>query len=124
MPLHTYAEILSHYRQARRKYPAPDHRLAKEDTTTLRRLQTNTYPHNSILHAMYPTQYTANCKYCPQKGTLYHIVWECSHTPQLTPNPNPSFQQWVEMLTSSDLSDQQTLVERAKKAGRLQGVLD
>lgn len=73
---------------------------------------------------MYPTQYTANCEYCPQKGTLYHIVWECSHTPQLKPNPNPSFQQWVEMLTSSDLSDQQTLVERAKKAGSLQGVLD
>lgn len=124
IPLYTYAEILSHYRQARRKYPAPHQRLEKEDATTLRRLQTNTYPHNSILHAMYPTQYTANCKYCPQTGTLYHIVWECPHTPELAPIPNPSFQQWVELLTSPDLSDQHTLVERARTAGRLQGVLD
>lgn len=123
-PLRKYADILAHYRRGRQQYPAPHPHLSRTEGTILRRLQTNSYPHNTLLHAMYPTLYPASCKYCPHPGTLYHLVWGCQQTPSLTPNPQPTYEQWVAQLTSSDLSSQRSLVERARVASAGQGIPD
>ncbi|XP_042144326.1 uncharacterized protein LOC120837552 [Ixodes scapularis] len=119
-----YADILAHYRHDRRKYPAPHPRLSRDEATTLRRLQTNTYPHSTLLHAIYPAQYAATCNFCPSPGNLYHQVWECQRTPDLTPKPTPSYEQWMACLTSPDPGIQQDLVTRARIASRSQGIPD
>lgn len=123
-PLRTYADILAHYRQGRQQYPAPHPHLSRAEATIFRRLQTNSYPHNTQLHAIYPTIYPASCKYCPLPGNLYHLVWECQLTPSLTPNPQPTYEQWAAQLASSDLSSQRSLVERARMASAGQGIPD
>lgn len=119
-----YRDILDHYRLSRRNLPPPDDRLSKEDETDYRRLQTNTFPHGTRLHAIHPTSYYATCKYCPSLCTLYHMVWECSETPTLPPVPSPTLEQWAGMLASPDPSDQLQLVKRARLAATAQGLLD
>lgn len=73
---------------------------------------------------MYPTQYYATCAYCPSPGTLYHLVWECQQSPSLSPIPNPTYEQWADRLTSSDLAAQQEVVARARAASQDQGIPD
>ncbi|XP_042149280.1 uncharacterized protein LOC121837649 [Ixodes scapularis] len=97
---------------------------SRAEATAFRRLQTNSYSHGTLLHAMYPTLYSATCKFCSQPGTLYHMVWECQQTPSLAPNPHATYEQWVGQLTSSDLSAQRSLVERARKVSADQGFPD
>lgn len=121
-PLQKYADILAHYRHGRQQYPGPHPQLSRAEAAIFRRLQTYSYPHNTLLHAMYPTP--ASCKYCPHPGTLYHLVWECQLTPSLTPNPQPTYEQWAARLTSPDLSSQRSLVERAGVASTGQGIPD
>lgn len=120
----TPPDLLTHYRLSRRRYPPPHPRLSRLEATTLRRLQTNSYPHRTLLHKMYPTQYYATCAYCPSPGTLYHLVWECQQSPSLSPIPNPTYEQWVDRLTSSDLAAQQEVVARARAASQDQGIPD
>ncbi|CAN7949284.1 unnamed protein product [Ixodes hexagonus] len=98
--------------------------LSRAEATAFRRLQTNSYSHGTLLHAMCPTLYPATCNFCSQPGTLYHMVWECQQTPSLAPNPHPTYDQWVGQLTSSDLSAQRSLVERARAASADQGFPD
>ncbi|XP_040078313.3 LOW QUALITY PROTEIN: uncharacterized protein LOC120850040, partial [Ixodes scapularis] len=71
-----YTDILAHYRLGRRTYPPPHPTISREDAVTLRQLQTNTFPHGTLFHAMYPTQYDYDCKNCRVPNTLYHMVWE------------------------------------------------
>lgn len=121
-PLVRYADILIYYRQGRRTFPTPHSQLTRAEATTLRRLQTNTYPHRTLLHAIYPTQYPSTCNFCPTPGTLYHQIWECQKTPGLAPITSPSYKQWVNRLTSPDLGIQRELVKRAWTASRAQGI--
>lgn len=123
-PLLRYTDILADYRLKRQIFPIPHHQLTRDEATTFRRLQTNTYPHRTLLHAIYPTDYPATCHYCPAPGTLYHQVWECQKTPDLHPIPNPSIQQWTARLTSKDPTFQLDLVQRARAASRSQGIPD
>lgn len=119
-----YKDILEHYRLERRTLPPPHEKLTKEEANTYRRLQTNTYPHGTLLHAIHPTSYSATCKYCPQPCTLYHMIWACANTPSLPPIPSPNHEQWEGMLASPDPGDQLRLVERARQAATAQGLLD
>lgn len=119
-----YTDVLAHYRLQRRIYPPPHPNMTREDAITLRQLQTNTYPHGTLLHAIYPTTYTLTCQHCPTPNTLYHMVWECRQSPSLTPLPNPTLEQWEDQLTSSRPQDQQRLVDRARRAAKDQGFLD
>lgn len=119
-----YTDILAHYRHERRRFPPPHPELTRTEATTLRQLQTNSYPHGTLLHAIHPTLYPTTCKFCTQPSTLYHMVWECSQTPSLSPNPNPTYEQWAARLTSSDLSDQRDLVRRARAASEDLGFPD
>ncbi|KAG0427706.1 hypothetical protein HPB47_025258 [Ixodes persulcatus] len=122
--LQKYADILAHYRHERRQFPPPHPYLSRAEATAFRRLRTNSYSHGTLLHAMYPTLYPATCNLCSQPGTLYHMVWECQQTPSLAPNPHATYEQWVGQLTSSDLSAQRSLVERARAASADQGFPD
>lgn len=115
-PLLKYGEILAHYRHERCIFPPPHPSLTRAEATILRQLQTNSYPHGTLLHAMYPTLYLSTCKFCDKPHTLYHMVWECSQTPHLTPKSNPSYEQWAARLTSPDPSHQRDLVTRARIA--------
>ncbi|KAG0429474.1 hypothetical protein HPB47_023596 [Ixodes persulcatus] len=105
-PLQKYADILAHYRHERRQFPPPHPYLSRAEATAFRRLQTNSYSHGTLLHAMYPTLYPATCNFCSQPGTLYHIVWECQQTPSLAPNPHATLRAVA----------QRSLVERARAA--------
>ncbi|KAG0425280.1 hypothetical protein HPB47_027542 [Ixodes persulcatus] len=107
-PLQKYPDILAHYRHERRQFPPPHSPppLSRPEATAFRRLQTNSYSHGTLLHAMYPTLYPATCNVCSQPGTLYLMVWELGQ------------------LISSDLSSQRSLVERARATSVDQGFPD
>lgn len=121
-PLLRYSDVLGHYRLGRRVFPPPHPQLSREEATTLRRLQTNSYPHSTLLHSIYPTQYPSLCNFCPTPGTLYHQVWECQKTPNLPPISYPTFEQWMARLVDPDLGHQQELVKRAWTASRSLGI--
>lgn len=123
-PLTTFSDITQHYMLSRRTYPPGADALSKEQEVTLRQLQTNTFPHPTRLHATYPTLYTPLCRHCNQPASLYHMVWECQNNPDMEPIPSPTYEQWESELASSDPNRQLWLTERAKTAGRTNGVLD
>lgn len=69
-PSVTYREIIQHYRLSRQIY-LPGHKsLTKEQETSLRQLQTNTFPHPARLHAIFPTMYTSTCPHCGELSTF------------------------------------------------------
>lgn len=122
-PLTTYQEITQHYRLSRRTLPLPHPQLTKTQETTLRLLQSNTFPHPIRMHLLFPYQFEAQCKYCAQPGTLRHIILECEKNPNLPPLkplPHPP-EQWETLLSSSHLADQLLLAERAVVAKTTHG---
>lgn len=120
----TYTHILQHYRLSRRTLPPPHNALTREEAVIWRKLQTNTYPHLSLYHAIHPALYSYKCPHCDQCATLYHMVWACANTPQLTPITHPTTRQWEAALSSSDSTDQLNLVNRARRAAKAAGLLD
>lgn len=52
---HTPRDILEHQRRQRRRYSPPPSRLGVKEAHEWRRLQTNTYPHLRLKHAIHPT---------------------------------------------------------------------
>ncbi|XP_075534836.1 uncharacterized protein LOC142570331 [Dermacentor variabilis] len=119
-----YDNILSHYRLGRRIYPPPHPQLTREEAVIFRRLQTGTFPHGILLHAMYPTSYTHKCAFCSTPNTPYHMVWECQKAPSTPPITGPTVEQWEAQLTSSTPEDQHRLVSRAKLSAQAHGILD
>lgn len=122
--LQTYYDILQHYRLSRRTMPPPHPSLTRAEATTWRQLQTNTYPHLTLLHAMYPTLYQPLCPFCTERATLYHTTWACQNIPNNSPNRNATHEQWEMVLTSSALEDQRKLIARAESAATAAGALD
>lgn len=123
-PIETFQEITEYYRLGRRTFPPAQRSLSKMQENTLRRIQTNTFPNPVRLNHLFPTQYSPECAFCGNSGTLYHIVWECDRNPDLPPIPNPSREQWESMLSSSSLDDQMILVDRADRARTAHGLPD
>ena len=125
-----YSEILAHYRKQRRHYPPAHKRLTREQAVTWRRLQAGTYPHGTLLHAMYPGNFSRNCRYCPESAnTLYHMVWGCRNNPSVPPLDEQSVQenpedQWEALLTSQNPEDQLRLVDRALASAASHGYLE
>ena len=119
----THKDLLNHHRLTRRTLPPPHDKLTKEDATTYRRIQTNTYPHGTLLHAIHPTSYAATCKFCPQSCPPPHDLGVLSY-PVPTPIRTPTPEQWESMLASSDPHDELHLVKRARLAATAQGLLD
>lgn len=74
-----YSDILAHYRKQTRRYTPAYKTMSREQAVTSRRIQARTYPHGTLLHAMYPGTYGRDCKFCPPDtpNTLIHMVLRC-----------------------------------------------
>lgn len=91
--------------------------LSKAEESLLRRIQTNTFPHPVRLHSIFPNQYSAECQFCSQPGTLLHIIIQCGRNPKLPPlrSPLPTLELRENLVTSGHLDvQQQLLASRAK----------
>ena len=121
-------DLLAHQRFTRQVYAPPDKRLTGEEAINWRKIQTGVYPHLKRLHAMFPTCYRSSCPWCGGSPTLYHITWGCSkHPPHLTHTgtiPTHTLEQWEARLSSSDLADQQALIDQVERAAKASGALD
>lgn len=127
-PLVTYKDIVEYYRNGRQSFPEPHLTLTREQQTTYRQIQTESFPHPRLLNRMYPSQYGQECPVCHEPGTLQHMIAECKfsqqHPPLLTnPNPNmiplpiqPLRERWKILLSSPALEDQLWLVTRGQAA--------
>lgn len=123
-PLVTFRDITQHYKLSRLTYPPSHKSTTKEQETMLRQLQTNTFPHPTRLHAIFPNLHKPNCPHCNEPSTLYHMIWACQRNKDITAIPHPTIEQWEEELCSSDPDRQLRLIERARTAARSIGVLD
>lgn len=63
------------------------------------------YLRGVLLHAMYPSKYTRDCKFCNMPNTLYHIIWECNKNPQTMPIQASAEDQWAFQVTSPSPKD-------------------
>ncbi|KAG0427851.1 hypothetical protein HPB47_025138 [Ixodes persulcatus] len=124
-PLTTYQEITQHYRLNRRTLPAPNPSLTRSQETTLRLLQSNTFPHPIRMLLLFPTQFNAQCQFCNQPGTpeTHHMGVRQQHR-HVTPFPSPTPEQWETLLSSSLPQDQLLLVEKADRARTENGYLN
>lgn len=124
LPLTSFEEVAQYYRLARLTLPPAHPSLSKKEERYWRLLQTNTFPHSTKLHFIWPAQYDPHCRFCKAPFTLYHMVWECQLNPSLSAVSNPSVEQWEGELASSSVEEQLRLIHRAETAGRSNGVLD
>lgn len=123
-PLVSYQDITQHYKLTRRTYAPPHKSLPREQERFLRALQVNTFPHPTRNHLIAPTQFSPQCRFCAEPGSLRHIVGGCREAPLNPPNPYHTNELWERALASSDLEDQQRLIARAQDAARAQGILE
>lgn len=124
LPLTSFEEVAQYYRLARLTLPPAHPSLSKKEERYWRLLQTNTFPHSTKLHFIWPAQYDPHCRFCKAPFTLYHMVWECQLNPSLSAVSNPSVEQWEGELASSSVEEQLRLIHRAETAERSNGVLD
>lgn len=122
-PFMSLNERLYTQRQARKTMPAPHHMLDAEDARNIRKLQTNVFPHKSRLSLMFPERYNEECHKCKLRADLFHTVWNCPIIWQQN-TYQTSRESWDLALSSSDLSTQRELLERAKLGAFATGVLE
>lgn len=119
-----FKEISEYYKDKHRMYPAPAKGLGKANERILYRLFTNTMLCPAILKHFDP-MVTGTCHYCGEVADTFHMVWACQSNPALTPNPNPTREDWeAALLGCSDLQAQKALVQRARLAASTNGVPD
>ncbi|KAH6943976.1 hypothetical protein HPB50_000974 [Hyalomma asiaticum] len=77
--LTSYNDLVKAFYLSRRVFPPPHPKLSRAQATTLRLLQTDTYPSPARLHLIFPDVYpTPNCRCCgTHPATLPHMLWEC-----------------------------------------------
>ncbi|KAG0413462.1 hypothetical protein HPB47_009384 [Ixodes persulcatus] len=69
--LTSYNDLTKSFYLERRTFPTPHHKLNRAQATTLRLLQTNTYPSLTRYHRIYPDIYHSNtCKICKTQAAL------------------------------------------------------
>lgn len=120
-------DILEHQRLERRTYSGPHPSLSGADARDLRLIQTNTYPHLGLWHAIWPTAYPGHCPWCWGKPTLAHVTWECTSRPPKFNSPllGSKFtnrEQWETILAGADLETQRGLLDQARRAALASGV--
>lgn len=91
-PITTYKDTITMYRENRQTLPEPHHSLTRRDQTIIRGIQAGSLAHPTLLHKMYPRQYSELCPFCQtSKGTLQHVILECTALKAPIPNaPSPS----------------------------------
>ncbi|KAH9376490.1 hypothetical protein HPB48_006575 [Haemaphysalis longicornis] len=99
-PLLTYSDILHYYHETRQHYPNPSRHFTRQQTTILRLIQTNTYPHPKLFSRIYPGTYSDQSTRCKiDKATLAHITRAC---PKAPPTFIKSHHDWGAALHSND----------------------
>lgn len=115
--LTSYNDITKAFYLERRTFPTPHHKLNRAQATTLRLLQTNTYPSLHRYHKIYPDIYPNHtCKVCKtQVASLPHMLWECKHQyPSV--NTETLSSRWHAALRSSHFDDQFWATQQAREA--------
>ncbi|XP_077552851.1 uncharacterized protein LOC144167469 [Haemaphysalis longicornis] len=121
-PLLRFREIVKHYCDNRRLYPAPAKGLSKADERILRRLQTNTFMCPAVAKHFDPKT-DGRCLHCGVVSDTFHMVWACQRNPALSPNPSTTREAWeAALLNCSGLESQRALVRRARVAALTNGV--
>uniref|UniRef100_L7M070 Putative tick transposon n=1 Tax=Rhipicephalus pulchellus TaxID=72859 RepID=L7M070_RHIPC len=121
-----FNDITEHYKVQRSEYPPPHRKLSRAQSVHWRQLQTGTYTNPVIMKHIYPDLYMTNsCKYCSNKATLAHILWEC---PALIGKfrdaaSNEDLRvRWRTAMLSSGLDNQHLAIQQAKEAAERQGL--
>lgn len=123
-PLLTFKDISAHYRDSHRRFPAPCKGLKKADERILLRLFTNTLLCPAVLKH-FDSSFSGLCLYCGEVADTYHMVWACQLNPSITPNLNPTREDWeAALLGCLDLPAQQAMVQRVRTAASTNGVPD
>ncbi|KAG0442879.1 hypothetical protein HPB47_015526 [Ixodes persulcatus] len=119
--LTSYNDLTKSFYLERRTFPSPHHKLNRAQATTLRLLQTNTYPSLTRYHRIYPDIYHSNtCKICTtQVASLPHMLWECKHQ-YPTINTVTLTSRWHAALRGSHLDDQLWATQQACEAAKRQ----
>ncbi|XP_075559658.1 uncharacterized protein LOC142591179 [Dermacentor variabilis] len=113
-PLLRFREIITHYSDNHRLFPAPAKGLSKTEERTLRRLQTGTLLCPAILKHYDPNT-DGRCPHCGETCDIFHMVWACTQNPHFPPSPTPSREAWeTALLNCSSLESQRALVKRAR----------
>lgn len=120
----SYQDITNHYRLSRLRFPPPHPSLNKRQSTAWRQLQAGTFPNPIAWSHIYPDTYKDTCKWCQNRASLTHIIWECSSKPPTLRSPLQitTLDQWETCLLSSDADLQQALVQLASDAACAQGL--
>lgn len=124
---HTPHDILEHQRRERQIYAFPHPQLGVGDARKYRKIQTHTFPHLGLWHAMWPAVYAGQCPWCGGRPSLPHIMWECICRP---PNINSPLiltslrEPWEAVLARADLEIQKGLLDQAERTATATGVLD
>lgn len=122
-PAYTFKEVTQFYQSGHNVYPKPCKGLTKAEERILLRLYTKTLLCPAIIKHFDPAC-TGKCPHCEENSSdIFHMVWACQKTPNLTPLPNPSREDWeAALLGCSDLTAQRALVERARAAANANGL--
>lgn len=75
-PLVTFHEITSHYRDIRRVFSSPNHKLNRAQSITLKMLQTDSYPSKSFF-SMVHAEIDPTCPDCGEVSSLKQMLWRC-----------------------------------------------
>lgn len=127
----TSRQILENQRLTRRTYAPPHPNLSSQQARDWRRLQTNTYPHISKLHAIFPQIYTTGvCPWCSNHtATLTHITYQCTERPANAVSRLVRSLQtlttwsWEARLSELALGSQLVTLDQARRAAVASGAL-
>ncbi|KAM7301056.1 uncharacterized protein ISCGN_016618 [Ixodes scapularis] len=123
----SYSELLDHYKACRFQFPEPADRFDRIDAALWRRLQAGNFPNKVLARHVDPDRYEDDsCPWCGSRATLYHSTWECTNNDELPKLQDEEKGQagWERLLRSRDPGEQLRLLERAKLAGQLLGILE
>lgn len=118
--LHTFNEITQHYKLSRRVYPPPHTKLSRPQGSTLRMLQTRSYPSLARI-SRYADSFEPDCPDCGDSFcNLEHMLWRC---PSLRNQSHlTTMEEWEAALKSTDLATQLRAVQRACSAAVRHGL--
>lgn len=113
-PPETHKELLARLRLSRQKFSPLHKGLNTYESQTVRKIQTNTFIHESRLCLMFSNTTNEHCKKCREVVNLFHATWGCPAIwPQLYPTQH-TIETWEAALGDSALGTQRELIWRAQ----------
>lgn len=115
-PLVTFHEITSHYRGERQTFPFPHHKLHRSQASTLRMLQTGSYPSRGFLSMLHP-DIDPLCPDCGEFCSLSHMLWQCPALQDFKTEED-----WTTAITDPRQDVQLQAVQRARERAERHGL--